>query len=70
MTTNEPNLEDNGLTRNHVRLEVGKAYNIDHTRKGKWRAICLSHNDTWAYFDDDDGQVPIRLCLFSVTSVE
>ena len=66
----QPNIEDNGLTRNHVKLEVGKTYNINHTRMGKWRAICLSVNDTWACFDDDGGEQPIRLCLFSVTPAE
>lgn len=61
--------EDNGLTRNGIKLEVGKTYDIDHTRKGKWRAKCLSACDTWATFDDDDGDYPVRLCLFSVQEV-
>lgn len=68
--TQEPNTEDNGLTRNHVKIEVGRTYDISHTRKGKWRAKCLSANDTWATFDDDNGEYPVRLCLFSAQPVE
>lgn len=56
----------NGLTRNGVKLEPGKTYEIEHIRKGTWTAECISVDEEWAVVSDDSSS-PIRLSFFNAT---
>ena len=63
-------MSDNGLTKNGIKMKVGKTYKIDHVRKGKWEARVLHVDDCWVTLSDDGGDQPVRLSLLSATEIK
>ncbi len=54
-----------------VKIEVGKTYNISHTRKGNFRAVITSIDDAWIKCKVIEGgeELTVRLSFCSFSKV-